>query len=193
MPEQSKPISFFEEKQTSSELIFDGKVLHVYKDSITLPNGKPSTREYIKHVGAVCVVALTDEREVICVKQYRYPIASVMLEIPAGKLDYKEEDPRAAALRELREETGAVCKEITYLGVYLSSPAILDEKIHMFLAKGLEFGETDPDDDEFIETVKIPLDTLVEMIMRGEVPDGKTQAAVMRTAHLLEKETNKNT
>jgi len=76
---------------------------------------------------------------------------------------------------------------MTYLGIYLSSPAILDEKIHMFLAEGLEFGQTDPDDDEFIETVKIPLDTLVDMIMRGEVPDGKTQAAVMRVAHLIDK------
>ena len=187
MPEKSRPLSFFEEKQNSSELIFDGKVVHLYKDSITLPNGVPSTREYIKHVGAVCVVALTDECEVICVKQYRYPFSSVLLEIPAGKLNYKEEDPTEAALRELREETGAICKDMTYLGAYFSSPAILDEKIHIFLAEGLEFGMTDPDDDEFIETVKIPLDTLVEMIMRGEVPDGKTQAAVMRVAYLLEK------
>lgn len=193
MSEQSKPLSFFEEKLTSSELIFDGKVLHVYKDNITLPNGAPAFREYIKHIGAVCVVALTDDNEVICVRQFRYANASVILEIPAGKLDFKEEDPREAAIRELREETGAVCKDMTYLGVYLSSPAILDEKIHMFLAQGLEFGETDPDEDEFIETVKIPIDTLVEMIMRGEVPDGKTQAAVMRTAYLLEKKTNKNT
>ncbi|MBE6549936.1 MAG: NUDIX hydrolase [Ruminococcaceae bacterium] len=187
MSNQSKPLSFFEEKQNSSELIFDGKVLHVYKDNITLPNGAPAFREYIKHIGAVCVVALTDDNDVICVRQFRYPNASVMFEIPAGKLDYKEEDPREAAIRELREETGAICKNMTYLGIYLSSPAILDEKIHMFLAEGLEFGQTDPDDDEFIETVKIPLDTLVDMIMRGEVPDGKTQAAVMRVAHLIDK------
>lgn len=187
MSEPNKPLSFFEEKQTSSELIFDGKVLHVYKDNVTLPNGAPAFREYVKHIGAVCVVALTDEREVICVRQYRYPIASVLLEIPAGKLDFKEEDPKEAALRELREETGAVCKDMTYLGVYLSSSAILDEKIHMFLAEDLTFGETDPDEDEFIETVKIPIDKLVEMIMRGDIPDGKTQAAVMRTAYLLDK------
>ena len=187
MSEQSKPFEFFEEKTTASELIFDGKVLHVYKDDITLPNGKSGIREYIKHVGAVCVVALTDENEVICVRQFRYPNAHVILEIPAGKLDSKDEDPRLAALRELREETGATCRELTYLGVYLSSPAILDEKLHMFFAQGLEFGETDPDEDEFIETVRVPLDTLVDMIMRGEVPDGKTQAAVMRVAHALSK------
>ena len=187
MSEQSKPLDFFEEKQISSELIFDGKVLHVYKDEIKLPNGKDGIREYIKHVGAVCVVALTDENEIICVRQYRYPNAQVLLEIPAGKLDSKDEDPREAALRELREETGAVCSELTYLGAYLSSPAILDEKIHMFFARGLEFGQTDPDDDEFLETVRIPLGTLVDMIMRGDVPDGKTQAAVMRVAHMLSK------
>ena len=187
MSESAKPFDFFEEKQTSSELIFDGKVLHVYKDGVTLPNGRHSIREYIKHVGAVCVVALTDKNEVICVRQFRYPNAHVILEIPAGKLDSKDEDPKSAALRELREETGATCKELTYLGVYLSSPAILDEKIHMFFAQGLEFGDTDPDDDEFIETVRVPLDTLVDMIMRGEVPDGKTQAAVMRVAHMLSK------
>lgn len=187
MSYQNKPLEFFEEKQKSSELIFDGKVLHVYKDEITLPNGKEGIREYVKHIGAVCVVALTDENEVICVRQYRYANAQIMLEIPAGKLDYKGEDPREAALRELREETGAVCRELTYLGVYQSSPAILDEKIHMFFARGLEFGQTDPDDDEFIETVRIPLDTLVDMIMRGDVPDGKTQAAVMRVAYMLRK------
>lgn len=186
MSEQNRPLEFFEEKQISSELIFDGKVLHVYKDDILLPNGKTAFREYIKHIGAVCVVALTDEREVICVRQYRYANDSVILEIPAGKLDFKEEDPMEAAIRELREETGAICREMTYLGLYLSSPAILDEKIHMFLAEGLEFGDTDPDDDEFIETVKIPINTLVDMIMKGEIPDGKTQAAVMRVAYLLD-------
>ena len=185
MSQSNKPLEFFEEKQTASELIFSGKVLKVYKDGIVLPNGADATREYMRHVGAVCVVALTDDNKVICVRQYRYPFADVILEIPAGKLDHVGEDPEAAALRELREETGAACKNLTYLGAFYSSPAILDEKIHMYLAEGLEYGETDPDDDEFIESVKIPLDTLVDMIMRGEVPDGKTQAAVMRTAYLL--------
>ena len=185
MSEQKKGIEYFEETQVSSQLIFDGKVVHLYKDDIRLPNGEVGIREYIRHIGAVCVVALTDEREVICVKQYRYPFADVLLEIPAGKLDYKGEDPEGAVRRELREETGATCKRLTYLGIYYPSPAILDERIHMVLAEELDFGETYPDDDEFIETERIPLDTLVDMIMRGEVPDGKTQAAVMRVHHLL--------
>lgn len=175
-------IEKFEEKQKSSQLIFDGKVLHLYRDEIYLPDGREAFREYCRHIGAVCVVPVTDEGEIICVRQYRYPLASVMLEIPAGKLDSKTEDPKEAAIRELREETGATCQKLTYMGKYYSSPAILDECIHMYMAEGLEFGETDFDEDEFIEIVKIPVDELVGMIMRGEVHDGKTQAAVMRAA-----------
>lgn len=182
----SKDISSFVENTVSSKLIFDGKVIHVYKDEITLPDGKPAYREYNRHVGAVCVIPLTHKGEVICVRQYRYPIADVLLEIPAGKLDYKGEDPESAARRELREETGASCDELIYLGKYLGSPAILDECIHMYLAKGLSFGETDFDDDEFIETVRIPLDDLVDMVMRGEIPDGKTQIAALRARKLLD-------
>ncbi|MBQ9112209.1 MAG: NUDIX hydrolase [Clostridia bacterium] len=175
-------ISRFEEKEKSSQLIFDGKVLHLYRDEIYLPDGREAFREFCRHIGAVCVVPVTDEGEIICVKQYRYAVGEVMLEIPAGKLDAKDEDPREAALRELREETGATCKSLTYMGKYYSSPAILDECIHMYLAEGLEFGDTDFDEDEFIEIVKIPVDDLVDMIMRGEIHDGKTQSAVIRAA-----------
>lgn len=180
-----KPISSFKETEKSSRLIFDGKVLHLYRDEIYLPNQKTSVREYCRHIGAVCVVPVTDKGEIICVRQYRYPVADVMLEIPAGKLDSKDEGPASAAIRELREETGAASNRLTYMGKYYSSPAILDECIHMFMAEELEFGESCPDDDEFLETVKIPIDELVEKIMNGEVTDGKTQAAVMRVAHVL--------
>lgn len=175
-------ISKFEEKEKSSELIFDGKVLHLYRDVIELPNGNEGFREYCRHMGAVCVVPVTDEGEIICVRQYRYAIGQAIIEIPAGKLDSKDEDPREAALRELREETGAVCSSLTYMGKYYSSPAILDECIYMYLAEGLTFGETDPDDDEFLELLRIPADELTHMIMNGEIVDGKTQAAVMRAA-----------
>ena len=183
-----KPESYFKETTASSELIFDGKVLHLYRDEIYLPNGKEGFREYCRHMGAVCVVPVTDEGEIICVRQYRYAVGRTVLEIPAGKLDSKDEIPLDAAVRELREETGATAKKITYMGEYFSSPAILDECIHMFLAEGLEFGETDFDEDEFIETVKIPVDELVGLIMRGEIIDGKTQAAVMRAALAINKE-----
>ncbi|MBQ9783039.1 MAG: NUDIX hydrolase [Clostridia bacterium] len=177
-----KDPSQFVETQTATEQVFDGKILHVRRDEITLPDGKPAVREYIRHVGAVCVIPLTEAGEVICVCQYRYPFARVLLEIPAGKLDSRDEDPDEAVRRELREETGARCGKLTYLGEYLGSPAILDERIHMYLAEELTFGETDPDEDEFIETVRIPLEDLVDMILRGEVADGKTQVAVLRAA-----------
>ncbi len=177
-----KKVSILEEKTKASELIFDGKVLHLYRDDIILPDGRDAFREYCRHMGAVCVVPVTDEGEIICVRQYRYAIGAETLEIPAGKLDSRDEDPRDAALRELREETGATCKSLTYMGKFFSSPAVLDECIHMYLAEGLEFGDTDFDDDEFIEIVKIPVNELVDSIMSGEIVDGKTQAAVMRAA-----------
>jgi ADP-ribose pyrophosphatase len=176
------------ETPTASELLYDGKIVHLYKDTVTLPNGQPALREVIRHVGAVCVVPLTDEGEVICVRQFRYPHAKVLLEIPAGKLDSKEEDHVKAALRELREETGARCKSLEYLGRYFASPAILDEKINLYLARGLEFGETDPDDDEFIDVVQIPLAEMVERVMRGEILDGKTQLAILKANELLRRE-----
>ena len=123
----------------------------------------------------------------ICVKQYRYPIADVVLEIPAGKLDYKGEDPETAARRELREETGAVSGRLTYMGKYYSSPAILDECIYMYLAEDLQFGDTELDEDEFIEVERIPIDELCEKICNGEIIDGKTQAGVLKAIHVINK------
>ena len=136
------------EETVSSELLYDGKVVHLYKDVVSLPNGERSIREYIKHMGAVCVVPVTDAGEIVCVRQYRYSIAQVLLEIPAGKLDSWEENPQSAVLRELKEETGATCRELIPLGEYYGSPAIMGERIYMYLATGLEFGEMDLDEDE---------------------------------------------
>jgi ADP-ribose pyrophosphatase len=108
-----------------------------------------------------------------------------VLEIPAGKLDAPDENPASAALRELREETGADCTTLTYLGPLYTTPALIDEVIHMYMATGLTFGETDFDEDEFIEIVRIPLDQLVDDICKGLVPDAKTQAAVLRAAYAV--------
>ena len=172
----------------ASKSVFEGKILHVFVDDINLPNGERGFREYIKHIGAVAVLPLTDDGKVICVRQYRYAVGEVTLEIPAGKLDAPDEDSVKAALRELREETGARCKSLEYLGRYFASPAILDEKINLYLARGLEFGETDPDDDEFIDVVQIPLAEMVDRVMAGEILDGKTQLAVMKVNELLHRE-----
>lgn len=181
----SLPLEALEEKLISSENIFDGFVLHVRKDTISLPNSKEGFREYCHHNGAVCVIPLTVDNEVICVRQYRYAMHTDVLEIPAGKLDTPDEDHAEAAIRELREETGAVCSKLTYLGEYWGSPAILDEKIYMYMAEGLSFGDTDFDEDEFIEIVKVPLDTLVDMVLDGKIPDGKTQTAILRAHAML--------
>ena len=181
------PIEALEEKSVSSTPIFDGKVLHVRLDEITLPNGVSATREYCNHNGAVCVLPLTDEGEVICVRQYRYPFHEDLLEIPAGKLDSPEEDPNDAVRRELREETGAVAKKMIYLGKYYPSPAILDECIYMYLATGLEFGETEFDEDEFIESVRVPLSKLVDLTLEGKIRDGKTQICALRAQMMIDK------
>ena len=169
-----------EEKTLSSELIFDGRVVHLYRDEVELPNGGTSVREYVKHVGAVCVLPLTNQNEVVLERQYRYPFHSVLVEIPAGKLDAPDEDLREAALRELREETGFVPNELIDIGDYYGSAAILGERIRMFVARGLTLGSTQPDEDEFLEVFTMPLEDAVREVMAGHIPDGKTQLAILK-------------
>ena len=183
--------SELKESKISSECLYEGNVISVYRDVISLPNGNTSYREYNKHKGAVCVIPVTDTGDVILVRQHRYAVDEILLEIPAGKLDYVGEDHESAARRELREETGAVAGKLTYLGRYLGSPAILSECIYMYLAEELTFGETDFDEDEFIETVRMPLSELTEMVMRGEIPDGKTQIAALRAEKMLKGSSNR--
>ncbi len=173
------------ERAVSSEDIFDGFILHVKKDMVLLPNGNTASREIIRHIGAVCVVPVTADNKVIMERQFRYPIDSVITEIPAGKLDSREEDRLAAIKRELREETGYEADEWTDMGVYYPAPAYSDEKINMYLAKGLHKGMRDLDDDEFLNIYEIPIEDLVYDIMSGRITDGKTQVAVLKAAKLL--------
>lgn len=174
------------EKKISSEEIFNGRIVHLFVDTVELPDGNKANREVIRHCGAVGVVPITDDDQVVMVRQYRYPFARVTLEIPAGKLE-PGEDIRLSALRELSEETGAEAKELIPIGCAYSSPAILDEMIHLYIAKGLSFGEAHPDADEFILTEKIPLKKAVEMVLNGEILDGKTQIGILKASYLLNK------
>lgn len=172
------------EEAVSSEEIYKGKIVHLFCDTVRLPNGKEATREVIRHVGAAAVVPLTDEGNVILVRQYRYPFSQVMLEIPAGKLDIGE-DPIDCAKRELIEETGYDAKEFVHLGAFYPSVAMLNEVIHLFLAKNMTLCETNLDEDEFLHVEQRPLGEVVEAVMRGEIPDGKTQTAILKAYYLL--------
>ena len=134
------------EKTLSSEKIFDGRILHVRRDTIELPDGSRGYREVVDHHGGVCVLALDDENRVLMVSQYRYPYEKVLREIPAGKLEYGE-DPTQAAIRELKEETGAVAGDFRSLGELYPSPGYCGEVIRMYLARDLTFGETHLDKD----------------------------------------------
>ena len=183
-----KENSRLREVRTGSEEIFDGVILHVQRDTVRLPNGSETIREVIRHIGAVCVVPLTDDGDVILERQYRYAVGQILTEIPAGKLDFPDEDRAEAALRELREETGAVPRELIDLGDFYGSPAIMGERIRMFLARGLTFTERHLDEDEFLDVIRMPLSEAVRAVMNGEIPDGKTQCAILRAARMLENE-----
>ena len=174
-----------QEKQLSSEQIFDGKLLHVRRDQIELPDGHRSVREQLVHMGAVCVVPLTDDGYVYVERQYRYPLRQVITELPAGKLDSDDEDILEAAKRELREETGLTAGRWTYLGMLYPAAAYTDEVITMYLAQDLEAGEQELDEGEFLDVAKIPFTQLIDDIMAGKVPDSKTQAAALKAARLL--------
>ena len=168
------------EVQTGSELIFDGKILHLYRDDIRLPDGNPAEREVVRHVGAVCVIPVLDDGRVVMERQYRYPVDRVILEIPAGKLDSKDEDRLSAAKRELQEETGYTAEEWTDLGDYYPAAAYTDERISLYLAKGLKQGDRNLDEDEFLDVVAVDLEELVEDVLNGTITDGKTQAALLK-------------
>lgn len=175
-----------EEKQLTKEYIYKGKIINLRRDEALLPNGNTAYREIVEHNGGVCIVPLDNDGNVYMVRQYRYPYSEVVTEIPAGKLE-KGEDPLEAGKRELREEVGAAAENYTFLGKLYPSPGYCGEIIYMYLARGLTFGQTDPDDDEFLEPVKLPLKQAVDMILKGELADSKTQAAILKT-YLLEEE-----
>ena len=173
------------EIRTASEEIFDGVILHVQRDTVQLPNGNSTVREVIRHIGAVCVIPVLDNGDVVMERQYRYPPDQVILEIPAGKLDSKSEDRFSAIQRELREETGYTADTWTEIGALYPAPAYSDEYITMYLAQGLHRGDRQLDDDEFLDVYTVPLKDLVEDVMAGKIPDAKTQICILKAARLL--------
>lgn len=176
-----------EEKTLKKEYKYNGKVINVRCDTALLPNGKEATRDVVEHKGGVCVVPLCDNGDVILVRQFRYPYMTVVTEVPAGKRDSLDEVPIDCGIRELKEEIGASAQKLTFLGEMYPSPGFCNEVLYMYLATGLSFGDTDPDDDEFLEIIKIPLTDAVKMIMDGEIKDAKTQVALLKTYEIYKK------
>lgn len=173
------------EKLKSSTETYHGPLLHVYHDRVILPNGNEAGRDYIKHLGAVCMIPVLDNGNVIIERQFRYPLDMVVTEIPAGKLDFPEEDRLSAAKRELLEETGYTGEKWTYLGDFFPAVAYSSEKISMYLVQELKKGERHLDADEFLNIEEVPLSELVAEVERGEIVDIKTQAAILRAARIL--------
>ena len=172
------------EKTKSSEYIYKGRIINLRRDVAILPDGSEAGREVIEHNGGVCVLPLTENNEIIFVRQFRYPYMTELLEIPAGKRDSKDEDPLTCGKRELKEETGAESDNFVFLGELYPSPGYVGEIIYMYYADGLRYGETCPDEDEFLDLVKIPFDKAVEMVINGEIKDAKTQSAILKVSHL---------
>ena len=170
------------EKEISSERVFDGVLLHVRKDEVELPNGHKSVREWIKHPGASSVIPLLPDNQIILVKQFRYPVGQVTLEVPAGKLDKVNEDPIVCAERELSEETGYTAGKIWKLTTIATTVGFSNEFIHLYAAKDLTPGKQHPDDDEFINTVKMPLTAALQLVESGKIIDAKSIISILLLA-----------
>ena len=163
---------------------YEGVIVKVDLDKAQLPNGRVAAREVVVHPGGVAALPLNEDGTVTVVRQYRYAFGRVLTEIPAGKLEYGE-DPKEGILRELREEIGAQVGELIELGTIYTSPGFCQEILHLYLARDLTYGECCPDEDEFLEIERIPFDELLQQVMRGEIMDAKTVAAVLKTQVLL--------
>lgn len=161
------------EEILNEKLIHKGNFMDFVNIDVKLPNGKNANRDVIKHPGACAVIAFLDSENILLVEQFRLPLNKTLLEIPAGKLN-KKEDPMDCAKRELQEETGYVAKEIEYLGSIATAPGFCDEIIHLYKAWNLSLGEKNEDEDEFTSVKVLNINDLKEMIKKGEIIDGKT-------------------
>ena len=171
------------EKTLSQEYIYKGRILNLRRDLAELPNGKTAAREVVEHHGGVAVIAVTDEDDVLFVRQFRYPSGELLLELPAGKLEAGE-DPYSAAVRELREETGATAERVRSLGWFYVSPGYTTEKLYIYAAEELSFGEQSLDADEFLNVERMKFDDALGIALGEGFRDAKTDAAIMKLALL---------
>lgn len=165
-----------EEKTLKSERIYEGKIINLRRDRVTVAHGV-SDREIVEHNGGAVVAALTDAGNLVMVRQYRKPAERVMLEVPAGKIDPGEQ-PIDAAKRELKEETGYTAKQIELLADFYPSVGYSEEVLYLYLCTGLTPGETNFDENEAIDVEEYPVDTLFSMAMAGKIHDAKTLIAI---------------
>ena len=174
----------FSEKTINTDYKFIGEIIKLRVDTVTTPSGNTATRELVEHPGGVAVVALTDDHKIIMEWQYRRPFDRNVYEIPAGKRDIGE-DPLSCGKRELEEETGFKAKKFTYLGSMLPTPGFCSEVLHMYVATGLYEGHVKRDQDEFLELEQVPIESVVEKILNGEIVDAKTCVAVLKVNELI--------
>lgn len=168
----------FEEKTLSSEMIYEGKILNLRKDAVEVIGNKTSEREIVEHNGGVALAAVTGDKKMVMVKQFRKAADKVLLEAPAGKRE-KDEDPLVTAVRELKEETGYTAAEVKFLTKFYSSCGYSEEIIYIYLCRGLTPGDTDFDDNEAIDIIEMDLDELYDMAINGEIEDAKTIIAIL--------------
>jgi ADP-ribose pyrophosphatase len=162
----------------ASERVYEGRILNLRVDEVRTSTGVEALREIVENGGAVAMVALDDRQRVVLVRQYRHGVRSMVIEVPAGKLD-GDEDPLEGAQRELREETGYQAGRFEQLGRFYSAPAWSTEFVYLYLATELRPGPTSPDADEAIELLHVPLAEAIAMIRSGAISDGKTMAALL--------------
>ncbi|GAB3791581.1 NUDIX hydrolase [Virgibacillus kimchii] len=177
----------FEEKTIKSEKIYDGKIIEVQVDEVQLPDGNTSTRELVKHPGAVAVIPITEENKIVLIEQYRKPLEKSIIEIPAGKVE-NWENPELTAIRELEEETGYTTSELSFVASFYTSPGFADELMHIFITDDLIPMEkpAEKDDDEFMEVIEVTLDEAKQLVEEERIHDAKTNYAILYL-HALER------
>lgn len=175
----------FEEKTLDKKTIYEGRIINVHVDEVELPDGSRAKREVVEHSGGVCVAALTENDELLFVRQFRYPYKKELLELPAGKLE-RGENPLEAGIRELEEECGVIAEKVFSLGTIYPTVAYCSEIIYLYGAVGLRCTHQHLDEGEFLSVEKINLQEAVAMVMRGEIADSKTVALVLKIARLRE-------